>query len=167
MGVSCYRIAWEAYFLFSFWKCSFVTCVGCRRGDHPKVQLLSDASKMRLELWLLCQLQYKTFSTDSLTQLATDLSCLWQIQGEFYAHGSVHRESTLKCSNKMILFVHYFIPCRQLYMFRVKHSPIIRSSNKLQLQHLVVTNSMRPAVVLDESEWVPTHPRRLCHYRML
>jgi hypothetical protein len=28
-------------------------------------------------------------------------------------------------------FVHYFIPCRQLYIFRVKHSPIIRSSNKL------------------------------------
>jgi hypothetical protein len=27
-------------------------------------------------------------------------------------------------------FVQYFIPCKQLYMFRVKHSPIIRSSNK-------------------------------------
>jgi hypothetical protein len=48
----------------------------------------------------------------------------------FYAHGSVHRESTLKCSNKMTRSVQYFIPCKQLYMFRVKHSPIIRSSNK-------------------------------------
>jgi hypothetical protein len=28
-------------------------------------------------------------------------------------------------------FVQYFIPCKRLYMFRVKHSPIIRSSNKL------------------------------------
>jgi hypothetical protein len=28
-------------------------------------------------------------------------------------------------------FVQHFIPCKQLYMFRVKHSPIIRRSNKL------------------------------------
>jgi hypothetical protein len=42
----------------------------------------------------------------------------------------------------MILFVQYFMPCKQLYMFQVKHSPIIRSSNKLQLQHLVVTESV-------------------------
>jgi hypothetical protein len=28
-------------------------------------------------------------------------------------------------------FVQYFIPCKQLYMFRVKYSPIIRTSNKL------------------------------------
>jgi hypothetical protein len=47
----------------------------------------------------------------------------------------------LKCSNKMTLFVQYLIPCKQLYMFRVKHSHIIRSSNKLYLQHLVVTNN--------------------------
>jgi hypothetical protein len=48
-----------------------------------------------------------------------------------YAPGSVHRESMLKCSNKMALFVQYFIPCKQLYLFRVKYSPITRSSNKL------------------------------------
>jgi hypothetical protein len=60
-------------------------------------------------------------------------------KNKFCAHGSVHRKSTLKCS-KMTLFVRYFVPCEQLYMFRVKHSPIIRSSNKLSL-HLVVTNS--------------------------
>jgi hypothetical protein len=59
---------------------------------------------------------------------------------------------TLECSNKMTPFVQYFIPCKQLYMFRVKYSPIIRSSIKPYLQHLVVTNSMRPAVVVDESE---------------
>jgi hypothetical protein len=28
-------------------------------------------------------------------------------------------------------FVQYFIPCKQLYMFPVKRSPIIRSTNKL------------------------------------
>jgi hypothetical protein len=28
-------------------------------------------------------------------------------------------------------FIQYFIPCKRLYMFRVKHSPIIRRSNKL------------------------------------
>jgi hypothetical protein len=39
--------------------------------------------------------------------------------------------SSFKCSNKMTLFVQYFIPSKQLYMFRVKHSSIIRSSNKL------------------------------------
>jgi hypothetical protein len=40
-------------------------------------------------------------------------------------------------------FVQYFIPCKRLYMFRVKHSPIIiRSSNKLYLQYLVVTNRL-------------------------
>jgi hypothetical protein len=27
--------------------------------------------------------------------------------------------------------VQHFIPCKQLYMFRVNHSPIIRRSNKL------------------------------------
>jgi hypothetical protein len=37
-------------------------------------------------------------------------------------------------------------------MFRVKHSPIIRSSIKLYLQHLVLTNRAWPAVVVDESE---------------
>jgi hypothetical protein len=61
----------------------------------------------------------------SLTYLIKNISII------FYAHGSVHRESALECSNKMTLFVQYFIPCKQLYMFRVKHSPIIRSSNKL------------------------------------
>jgi hypothetical protein len=37
-------------------------------------------------------------------------------------------------------------------MFRVKHSPNIRSSIKLYLQHLVLTNRGWPAVVVDESE---------------
>jgi hypothetical protein len=36
-----------------------------------------------------------------------------------------------RCSNKMALFVQYFIPRKQAYVFRVKHPPIIRSSNKL------------------------------------
>jgi hypothetical protein len=41
--------------------------------------------------------------------------------GDFYAHLSVHRESIfIKVSNKMTLFVRYFIPCKRLYMFRVK-----------------------------------------------
>jgi hypothetical protein len=54
-----------------------------------------------------------------------------------------------------LFFVQYFIPCKRLYMFRVKHSPIFRSSNKLQLQHLVVTVCDLP------SSWVgTTHPRR-------
>jgi hypothetical protein len=48
--------------------------------------------------------------------------------------------------------VHCFISCKLLYMFRVKHSPIIRSSIKLYLQHLVLTNSVGPAVVVDESD---------------
>jgi hypothetical protein len=39
-------------------------------------------------------------------------------------------------------------------MFRVKHSPIIRSSIKLYLQLLVLTNRVWPAVVVDESELV-------------
>jgi hypothetical protein len=41
-------------------------------------------------------------------------------------------------------------------MFRVKHSPIIRSSIKLYLQHLVLTNRVWPAIVVDESELVGT-----------
>jgi hypothetical protein len=36
-----------------------------------------------------------------------------------------------KYSKKMALFVQYFISCKQLYIFRVKHSPVIRSLNKL------------------------------------
>jgi hypothetical protein len=66
----------------------------------------------------------------------------------------------------MTLFVQYFIPCKQLYMFQTKHSPIIRSSNKLYLQHLVVTNSMRPAVVVDESE-LDRSSHSVCQYQML
>jgi hypothetical protein len=50
---------------------------------------------------------------------------------------------TLKCSNKMTLFVQYFISCKQLYMFRVKHSPIIRSSNKLFISDSSTTTAGR------------------------
>jgi hypothetical protein len=51
---------------------------------------------------------------------------------EFYVHLSVHRESIFKnVPTGWHFFVQYFIPCKRLYMFRVKHSPIIRSSNKL------------------------------------
>jgi hypothetical protein len=64
----------------------------------------------------------------------------------------------------MTLFVQYFIPRKQLYVLRGKHSPITRSRNKLQLQHLVVTNSMRPAVVVDESELFVT--TRCCNYSL-
>jgi hypothetical protein len=32
-----------------------------------------------------------------------------------------------------------FIPCKLLYVFRVITSPIIRSANKLYLQHLALT----------------------------
>jgi hypothetical protein len=109
-----------------------------------------------------CKLQFlpsDTYSHVYLTRIRTRL--LSPVQGnnfEFYSHGSVHRESTLECSNKMPLFVQYFIPCKQLYMFRVKHSHIIRSSSKMSLQHLVVTNSMWPSVVVDESHTV-------CHYQ--
>jgi hypothetical protein len=44
--------------------------------------------------------------------------------------------------------VQYFvISCKSLYMFRVKHSPIIRSLIKLYLQNLVLANTVWPAVV--------------------
>jgi hypothetical protein len=70
------------------------------------------------------------------------------------AHHSVHRESILKKFQQDDTLVQYFIiSCKSLYMFRVKHSPIIRSSIKLYLQYLVLTNRVWPAVV-------PTHPRR-------
>jgi hypothetical protein len=39
-------------------------------------------------------------------------------------------------------------------MFRAKQSPIIRSSIKLYLQHLVFINRVWPAVVVDESELI-------------
>jgi hypothetical protein len=52
----------------------------------------------------------------------------------------------------MTLLYSIFISCKSLYMFRVKHSPIIRSSIKLYLQHLVLTNRVWPVVVVDESE---------------
>jgi hypothetical protein len=40
----------------------------------------------------------------------------------------------------MTLFTVFLISCKLLYLFRVKHSPIIRSSIKLYLQHLMLTN---------------------------
>jgi hypothetical protein len=46
----------------------------------------------------------------------------------FYAHHSVHRESIPKMFQQDDTLVQYFIiSCKSLYMFRVKHSPIIRS----------------------------------------
>jgi hypothetical protein len=73
---------------------------------------------------------------------------------EFYVHHSVHRESIPKKFQKDDTLVQYFIiSCKSLYMFRVKHSPIIRSSIKLYLQHLVLKNRVWPAVVVDESEF--------------
>jgi hypothetical protein len=50
------------------------------------------------------------------------------------------------------LVQYFIISCKSLYMFRVKHSPVIRSSIKLYLQHLVLTNSGGPAVVVVESK---------------
>jgi hypothetical protein len=50
------------------------------------------------------------------------------------------------------LVQYFIISCKSLYVFRVKHSPIISSSIKLYLQHLVLTNRVWPAVVVDESE---------------
>jgi hypothetical protein len=38
------------------------------------------------------------------------------------------------------LVQYFIISCKSLYMFRVKQSPIIRSSIKLYMQHLVLTN---------------------------
>jgi hypothetical protein len=48
------------------------------------------------------------------------------------------------------LVQYFIISCKSLYKFRVKHSPIIRSSIKLYLQHLVLTNRVWPAVFVDE-----------------
>jgi hypothetical protein len=71
----------------------------------------------------------------------------------FYAHHSAQRESIPKKFQQDDTLVQYFIiSCKSLYMFRAKHSPIIRSSIKLYLQHLVLTNRVWPAVVVDESE---------------
>jgi hypothetical protein len=71
---------------------------------------------------------------------------------KFYAHHSVHRESIPKKFQQDDTLVQYFIiSCKSLYMFRVKQSPVIRSSIKLYLQHLVFTNRVWPAVVVDES----------------
>jgi hypothetical protein len=42
-------------------------------------------------------------------------------------------------------------------MFRVKQAPIIRSSIKLYLQHLVLINRVWPAVVVDDSELVAVY----------
>jgi hypothetical protein len=57
-----------------------------------------------------------------------------------------------KNSNKMtLLYSISLIPVKSLYMLRAKQSPIIRSSIKLFLQHLVFINKVWPAVVVDES----------------
>jgi hypothetical protein len=53
----------------------------------------------------------------------------------------------------MTLFVQYFIPYKQFYMFRVKHSPIIRSSNKL----ITASGSDRQYVHFRRRGWVGTH----------
>jgi hypothetical protein len=55
---------------------------------------------------------------------------------ELDVHESVHRDTTMKITNKMHYIYWFIIPCR-LYMFRVMFSPIIRST-WLYLQYLVV-----------------------------
>jgi hypothetical protein len=73
----------------------------------------------------------------------------------FYVHHSVHREAIPKKFQQDDTLVQYFInSCKSLYMFRVKQSPIIRSSIKLYLQHLVFINRVWLAVVVDESELI-------------
>jgi hypothetical protein len=63
------------------------------------------------------------------------------MQYKFYAHHSAHRESiTEKFQQDNTLVQYFIISCKSLYMFQVKHSPIIRSTIKLYLQHLVLTN---------------------------
>jgi hypothetical protein len=49
------------------------------------------------------------------------------------------------------LVQYFIISCKSLYMFRVKHSLIIRSSIKLYLQHLVLTNK---SVAYRRRGWV-------------
>jgi hypothetical protein len=59
-------------------------------------------------LWiaLLC-----CFLIYQLTSLSPDLLVIC-LSFFFNAHGSMHCESTLKCPNKMTLFVQHFIPCK-------------------------------------------------------
>jgi hypothetical protein len=88
----------------------------------------------------------------------------------FYAHHSVHRESIPKKFQQDDTLVQYFIiSCKSLYMFRVKYSPIIRSSIKLYLEHLVLTNRVWPAVVMDKSEIIHDdgRPHSVCQHQML
>jgi hypothetical protein len=86
---------------------------------------------------------------------------------KFYAHHSVHRESIPKKFQRDDTLVQYFIIyCKSLYMFRVKHSPIIRSSIKLYLQHL--TNRVWPAVVVDDDDGRPQSVNtRCCKYSLI
>jgi hypothetical protein len=59
---------------------------------------------------------------------------------------TTRRRKKVNCKKKFQqddTLVRYFInSCKSLYMFRAKQSPIIRSSIKLYLQHLVLTNSV-------------------------
>jgi hypothetical protein len=78
-------------------------------------------------LWYnVCILRFKESDSRAIykqrRRTVLTIGCKWVPPNTFYAHGSVHRESTIKCSNKMTLFVQYFIPYKQLYMFRVNVS---------------------------------------------
>jgi hypothetical protein len=55
---------------------------------------------------------------------------------EFDVHKSVHRETTMKITNKMHYIYKFIIPC-WLYMFWAMFSPIIRSI-RFYLLYLVV-----------------------------
>jgi hypothetical protein len=80
----------------------------------------------------------------------------------FYAHHSVHRESNPKKFQQDDTLVQYFInSCKSLYVFRVKQSPIIRSSIKLYLQNLVLTECGLP------SSWMLVFERRVSYYTSL
>jgi hypothetical protein len=62
----------------------------------------------------------------------------------------MHCKQLVSSNSKNV--VQYFISSlKLLYMFRIKQSPIIRSSIKLYLQHLVLIDRVWPAVVVDES----------------
>jgi hypothetical protein len=62
--------------------------------------------------------------------------CFKETVFNFDVHESVHRDTIMKVTNKMQLYMLIYFSC-QLYMFRAMFSPIIKST-WLYLQYLVI-----------------------------
>jgi hypothetical protein len=127
-----------------------IRLAGMKKGTQVcGINSLKDIISILLAHWLV---YIKLRVIIKFCSMPTQFSCVFLLV-KCPATVTVHNTNRVipkKFQQDDTLVQYFIISCKSLYMFRVKHSTIIRSSIKLYLQHLVLTNRAWPAVVVDE-----------------